>query len=76
MEADPLCLMFMLHCQVWPGTVHYPDFLNPATAAYWEAELSAFSALAPWDGVAPQPHPCYPIKEFGDDPGQMCHAFI
>ena len=37
--------------QVWPGAVHYPDFFNPATAVYWEAELRAFAALAPWDGA-------------------------
>lgn len=75
LEADPPCLMYLLECQVWPGAVHYPDFLNPATAVYWEAELSAFSALAPWDGAAPpQPQPCYPIKEFVDDPREMCYA--
>ncbi|KAK9835041.1 hypothetical protein WJX81_006384 [Elliptochloris bilobata] len=37
--------------QVWPGAVHYPDFLSPAAAAYWEAELRAFFELAHYDGL-------------------------
>ena len=37
--------------QVWPGSVHYPDFFSPVTAAYWEAELRAFFALAQYDGA-------------------------
>lgn len=36
---------------MWPGSVHYPDFFSPVTAAYWEAELRAFFALAQYDGA-------------------------
>ena len=41
--------------QVWPGSVHYPDFFSPVTAAYWETELRAFHALAEYDGARPLP---------------------
>lgn len=43
--------------QVWPGSVHYPDFFSPVTAAYWEAELRAFIAMAPYDGARLLPQP-------------------
>lgn len=37
--------------QVWPGAVHFPDFLNPDTHVYWERQLQAFRGLARWDGI-------------------------
>jgi len=37
--------------QVWPGGTHYPDFLNPATQAYWEGELREFHKALPYDGI-------------------------
>jgi hypothetical protein len=46
-----ICLHSQTAAQVWPDAVHYPDFFNPATAVYWEAELRAFAQLAPWDGA-------------------------
>ena len=36
---------------MWPGPVHYPDFLFPPTAQYWRRQLAAFRALVPWDGL-------------------------
>ena len=42
---------------MWPGSVHYPDFFSPVTAAYWEAELRAFHALAQYDGARALPQP-------------------
>jgi alpha-D-xyloside xylohydrolase len=37
--------------QVWPGAVHFPDFLNPKTLAYWQEQLRGFRELARWSGV-------------------------
>eukprot|EP00892_Ulva_mutabilis_P001883 jgi/Ulvmu1/11696/UM008_0106.1 len=37
--------------RVWPGAVHFPDFLNPATHSYWEGQLREFHRLATWDGI-------------------------
>ncbi len=28
--------------QVWPGVVHYPDFLNPKTQAWWTRQFARF----------------------------------
>ena len=36
---------------MWPGAVHFPDFLNPETHRYWAEQLREFRRLAPWDGV-------------------------
>lgn len=37
--------------QVWPGAVHFPDFLDPSAHAYWLQQLRAFRDLAAWDGL-------------------------
>jgi alpha-glucosidase len=37
--------------QVWPGFTAFPDFLNPAAAAYWQREIANFRQLAPVDGL-------------------------
>lgn len=37
--------------QVWPGAVHYPDFLNPKTVSWWQDEVSRFHDLVPIDGL-------------------------
>jgi len=36
---------------VWPGDVFFPDFLHPNASAYWQAQLSAFHDVLPFDGV-------------------------
>ena len=43
--------MLGLHTQVWPGVVHFPDFLNPKAWHYWREQLRAFRRLAAWSGV-------------------------
>ncbi|CAN4121867.1 unnamed protein product [Withania somnifera] len=37
--------------QVWPGAVHFPDFLNPKTVEWWGDEIKRFHELAPIDGL-------------------------
>ncbi|KAL5722145.1 hypothetical protein ACHQM5_005702 [Ranunculus cassubicifolius] len=37
--------------QVWPGPVHFPDFLNPTTVSWWKDEITRFLELFPVDGI-------------------------
>ncbi|RZC44528.1 hypothetical protein C5167_037474 [Papaver somniferum] len=37
--------------KVWPGDVHFPDFLNPATGPYWTNEIAMFLKTLPIDGI-------------------------
>ena len=36
---------------VWPGRVHYPDFLSPAARGFWSREIEALHSLVPFDGL-------------------------
>lgn len=37
--------------QVWPGAVHYPDFLHPKAKQWWTKEISEFYKVMPFDGL-------------------------
>ncbi|WOG85441.1 hypothetical protein DCAR_0104630 [Daucus carota subsp. sativus] len=36
---------------VWPGSVFYPDFLNPRAGIFWSDEVKLFRDLLPVDGI-------------------------
>jgi len=36
--------------QVWPGPVHFPDFLHPASGAWWARQLQRMHDQVPFDG--------------------------
>jgi alpha-glucosidase (family GH31 glycosyl hydrolase) len=56
--------------QVWPGPTHFPDFLNPATPAWWAGQLSAFHPVAPYDGIWLDMNEPSNFCE-----GEVCHPF-
>jgi hypothetical protein len=37
--------------KVWPGTTAFPDFLHPNATQYWTANIQAFLATVPIDGL-------------------------
>ncbi|KAI3958952.1 hypothetical protein MKX01_023628 [Papaver californicum] len=37
--------------KVWPGDVHFPDFLNPKTGPFWTNEIAMFMKTLPIDGI-------------------------
>ena len=37
--------------QVWPGPVHFPDFLNPKSQDYWTDQLVKLHDLVKFDGI-------------------------
>ena len=36
---------------VWPGKVHYPDFFNPNTSAYWSGQLDSLKQMVNFTGI-------------------------
>ena len=37
--------------EVWPGAVHFVDFMHPDAATYWRTHVAAFHAAVPFDGL-------------------------
>ena len=37
--------------QVWPGAVHFPDFLNPKAEQWWLDMVADFHEKVPFDGL-------------------------
>lgn len=37
--------------QVWPGPVHFPDFLHPNVDSFWTKEIADFHQTIPFDGL-------------------------
>ncbi|KAK9816809.1 hypothetical protein WJX72_005317 [[Myrmecia] bisecta] len=37
--------------QVWPGAVHFPDFMNPKTSDWWARQISRFHNVSGFDGL-------------------------
>ena len=37
--------------QVWPGAVHFPDFLHPKAQEWWATEIAEFQQVMPFDGL-------------------------
>ena len=37
--------------QVWPGAVHFPDFLNPKAEQWWLDMVADFYEKVPFDGL-------------------------
>jgi alpha-glucosidase (family GH31 glycosyl hydrolase) len=40
-----------LEASVWPGPVHFPDFLNPNTSAWWQSGFALLKAQANFSGI-------------------------
>ncbi|KAJ7216187.1 hypothetical protein O6H91_Y471800 [Diphasiastrum complanatum] len=37
--------------QVWPGAVHFADFLHPNISSFWTSAIADFHRLVPFDGL-------------------------
>ena len=37
--------------QVWPGPVHFVDFLSSNGTAFWADQLTTLYSKVPWDGL-------------------------
>lgn len=41
----------MISPQVWPGLVHYPDWLHPNVSHWWTHEIMNSRQMVPVDGL-------------------------
>ncbi|KAK9808029.1 hypothetical protein WJX73_006288 [Symbiochloris irregularis] len=37
--------------ELWPGAVHFPDFMNPAAVSWWQSQIQGLYSQAPLDGI-------------------------
>ena len=50
-SVSQVCMSCTLLAQVWPGAVHFPDFLNPKGEEWWLDMVKDFYEKVPFDGL-------------------------
>ena len=50
-EGDPVSNACHAHAQLWPGAIHWPDYMAARAVAWWTAQLTALYNELPLDGV-------------------------